>query len=149
MINFSDEDIFACGADCLVNPVNTVGVMGKGLAYHFKVKYPKMENYYRQLCLSKELRVGTVAVWKTGLTTPKEIMLFPTKIHFKNMSTLDYIRSGLVYFVNHLSMFESETFAFPALGVGLGLLDWQKVKKEMIFHLNQVNDRSFIIFNPK
>ncbi|RZK30442.1 MAG: Appr-1-p processing protein, partial [Hymenobacter sp.] len=94
-ITYKTGNLFAETVDALVNTVNTVGVMGKGVALQFKDKY--YDNYlrYKEACVRGEVVVGKMFVTETGLLTPKYIVNFPTKEHWKGFSKLSYIEQGL------------------------------------------------------
>lgn len=109
-------------AQTLVNTVNTVGVMGKGLALEFKKRYPKMFDRYHLLCESGELRVGKLHLYPEG---DRLILNFPTKSDFRRPSRLEYIERGLRTFVKNYRKMNITSIAFPRLGCGLGGLDWE------------------------
>jgi O-acetyl-ADP-ribose deacetylase (regulator of RNase III) len=132
MIHYTSGDIFSRTTHALVNPVNTVGVMGKGLALAFKKKYPHNFNCYQEACQMKKLDVGQILVVEDqDLFGPRTIVNFPTKRDWKNPSEYAYIESGLrelAAWLDH-SRKEIQSIAIPALGCGLGGLEWIKVKK--------------------
>ena len=121
MITYVVGDLFQSPADVLVNTVNTVGVMGKGIAKKFKTIYPEMFETYRQLCESKKLTIGKVWLYKTP---NKWILNFPTKTTWRNPSQMEYIEKGLQAFVNGYAERGISSIAFPALGCGNGELNW-------------------------
>lgn len=138
-IKLVSENIFESDAQCLVNTVNTVGVMGKGIALDFKKLYPDMFTFYKKSCLNKTLRIGEVLLW-TDERSSKQILLFPTKLNWKNPSHIEYIDLGLQNFVKKISRFDFKSIAFPKLGCGLGGLDWDNhVHPLMEKYLNEVN----------
>ena len=101
MIVLKSGSIFDSSAQCLVNPVNCVGVMGKGLALDFKRRYPDMFGKYAQLCSKNELSIGRIAFWKPKHTTDPIICLFPTKNHWREKSTPEIIEEGLRQYVKY------------------------------------------------
>ena len=123
MLTYIVGDIFQSPAHVLVNTVNTVGVMGKGIAKKFKAIYPEMFEQYRRLCESKKLTVGKVWLYKTP---NKWILNFPTKTTWRKPSELEYIEAGLKAFVNGYAERGISSIAFPTLGCGNGELDWNK-----------------------
>ena len=129
MITYKHGNIFDSQMECLVNPVNTVGVMGKGLAREFKRRYPAMFREYVRLCKGRGLVVGNPHLW-IG-TTGFCIILFPTKKHWRQPSRELYIKDGLRVIAQAiragtLSMFHPiDGIAFPAIGCGLGGLDFE------------------------
>ncbi|MCA9039958.1 MAG: macro domain-containing protein, partial [Planctomycetaceae bacterium] len=95
MIEFVSGNIFNCDAEALVNPVNTAGVMGKGLAKQFRERFPEIMEPYREACDSGEFKTGMVfTVQVAENQSPKYIINFPTKRHWRSKSKLEYIESG-------------------------------------------------------
>ncbi len=129
MIHFVKGNMFESDADALVNTVNTVGVMGAGVALAFKKQYPKNFSEYKIACDNGELKTGSILVVKEN--DGKTIINFPTKQHWKNGSEYEYIESGLKALRNELDKGNIRSIAIPPLGCGLGGLQWTKVK-EMI-----------------
>ncbi len=121
MLTYVVGDLFQSPAHVLVNTVNTVGVMGKGIAKTFKAIYPEMFQEYRQLCETGKLTVGKLWLYKT---TYKWILNFPTKTTWRKPSRLEYIESGLKAFVNGYAERGITGIAFPTLGCGNGELSW-------------------------
>src|SRR5687767_1510157 len=96
MIEHTSGNLLEADAEALVNSVNTVGVMGKGVALQFKQAFPRNYDAYRKVCERGELRPGTIFVYETGLlTNPRYILNFPTKRHWRGRSKIEDIRSGL------------------------------------------------------
>jgi O-acetyl-ADP-ribose deacetylase (regulator of RNase III)/uncharacterized protein YwgA len=118
-------DLFRSDAQTLINTVNCVGVMGKGIALQFKQRYPAMFDDYQSRCNRKLVKLGEPFIYK-GLTPPW-IINFPTKLHWKMPSSLSAIKDGLVYLTEHLSEWGVESISSPPLGCGLGQLDWRSV----------------------
>lgn len=136
-ITYTSGNIFNSEMQTLVNPVNTVGVMGKGLAKHFKDKYPDMFVEYKAKCDDETLTIGKLHLYRTD---NKWILNFPTKAHWRAKSKLGYVESGLKYFVNIYEDEKIESIAFPMLGCGLGGLDWEtQVRPLMKRHLSDLN----------
>src|SRR5215213_4436951 len=101
MIEHVSGNLLKAEAEALVNTVNTVGVMGKGVALQFRQAYPKNYEFYRKACDSGEVHMGRMLVFHTGqLTSPHYIINFPTKSHWKNKSSLEDIKTGLRDLVN-------------------------------------------------
>ena len=130
-------NIFDSKAPVLVNPVNCVGVMGKGLAKEFKDRYPDMFKAYKELCdrgdFGPSLPFPLYLYKNDDCCT--SILLFPTKMHWNNPSTLRIIESGLREFVNTYEMHGIKHIAFPALGCGCGGLSWNDVRPLMVKYL--------------
>lgn len=126
--------IFDSKADCIVNPVNCVGVMGGGLALDFKRLYPDMFSRYKLLCASNELRIGSVAFWYPSDEASHVVCLFPTKDHWRNPSTVAYIEASLRAFVEFAPLANITSVAFPKVGCGLGGLDYDLEVKPLLYH---------------
>jgi len=122
MILYVKGDIFQSPAQVLVNAVNTVGVMGKGIALEFKRLFPEMYGQYRQLCESGKIQIGTLWLYKTP---NKNILNFPTKKHWREPSRVEYIELGLRKFVETYSKMGIHSIAFPPIGCGNGQLDFR------------------------
>jgi O-acetyl-ADP-ribose deacetylase (regulator of RNase III) len=125
MITYKTGNIFDSTAQCLVNPVNCVGVMGKGLALEFKSQYPDMFKFYSKTCREGKLNLGQLGFYALKTNPSRIICLFPTKQHWKDKSTIGSIDDGLKAFVKYAPEMMIETAAFPKLGCGLGGLDFQ------------------------
>ena len=126
MYEYSQGDIFQSGAEALVNPCNTVGAMGAGLALAFKRKFPAMNKDYVKFCNEGKLRPGVMHVWEGD--NPKFIINFPTKEHYVQDSKLEYITKGLEALKQVVEEKEIKSIAVPAIGTGLGNLSWDIVK---------------------
>jgi len=130
-------------AKCLVNPVNCVGVMGKGLALAFKKQFPSMFIFYKNICDTGHLKPGRCVVWK-NFQSPQSILLFPTKSDWRRPSEIPDIEAGLKHFVSLIGTdilnSEINPIAFPKLGCGLGGLDWEyEIKPLMEEYLSNLN----------
>ena len=99
-------NIFTHESTCIVNPVNCVGVMGKGLALQMKRKFPGMFEKYQNLCKTNSLRPGKIDFHSTGIECPEYIIFFPTKNHWRNPSKLEYIETGLPDLMKLLTFLE-------------------------------------------
>ena len=134
-------NIFEVGAQAIVNPINTVGTMGAGLALEFKKRYPQMFRFYKEACDKKEVRTGQIWVWRERrleeitlpdgriVLEPEWIMNFPTKQHWQKPSKLEWIESGLDDLRKRVTMNGIESVALPALGCGYGGLKFELVEK--------------------
>lgn len=145
MIQFCEGDIFKSSCQTLVAPVNTVGVMGKGLALEFKNRYVGLNKFYREKCFKDELKIGKPVLYKSK--NGPWILLFPTKAHWKSNSLISYIDLGMEYFVKNYRDLGIESIAFCALGCGCGELGWDLVKQRMELWLYNV-DISIEIYEP-
>lgn len=135
MIEFLKGNLFKSTADALVNPVNCEGVMGKGLALEFKRRWPEMYRTYQDICGRGEFQPGSVALFNG--TAPK-IILFATKGAWRNPSQYEYIETGLERLKAGLKIWGLDSIAMPALGCGLGGLEWPRVKELIEAHLKDV-----------
>jgi O-acetyl-ADP-ribose deacetylase (regulator of RNase III) len=125
----------ASNCQTIVNTVNTVGVMGKGLAAAFKERYPEMFDEYKKVCLSGKLKPGSFWLWKG----PEQWVLnFSTKKHWRNPAKLEYIRDGLAEFRSSYEGLGVREIAFPRLGCGNGGLNWADVRPLMVDSLGDL-----------
>jgi O-acetyl-ADP-ribose deacetylase (regulator of RNase III) len=122
MITYVSASLFQSPAKVLVNTVNTVGVMGKGIALDFKRIYPEMFQQYQALCEAKKFDIGQLWLYKTP---HKWILNFPTKRHWRDKSRPEYIEAGLQKFVDTYDQRGISSISFPQLGCGNGELDWE------------------------
>lgn len=150
MIKYVEGDLLATNARALVNTVNTVGVMGKGIALQFKERFPNNLVAYISACKSGELVPGKMLVVKERIMSGEEkiIINFPTKKDWKHKSKYEYIEEGLKDLVNTIKRDEIESIAIPPLGCGNGGLDWTMVKCLMEKYLNPLEDVEILIFEP-
>ena len=138
MIHVARGNIFNSPAQVLVNPVNTVGVMGAGLAKQFKQRYPEMYKSYRRFCLAGQFQIGMLQLYEAK--DGKVVCNFPTKNHWEEASKLEHIEAGLQKFVGTYQEKGIVSVAFPKLGCGLGGLDWdQQVEPMMRKYLDDVS----------
>ena len=129
MIQFVEGDIFESDAEALVNPVNCVGVMGAGLAAQFKRRFPENFSAYRSVCTLGQLKPGVLFIFERGdcVLSPRYIVNFPTKLHWRERSDLRYISSGLEALLQEVRARHIKSVAIPPIGCGLGGLDWDSV----------------------
>ena len=153
MLEFKTTDIFNSDMETLVNPVNCVGVMGGGLAVTFKRRYPESYKGYMQWCKDKPIPGSSFSFCRELEKDPitgkvHNVICLPTKLHFKNPSTLEYVEKSLVLFCAMYKPLQLKSVAFPALGCGLGGLTWNEVKPVMIKYLENL-DIPIEIYEPK
>ena len=129
MITYVVGDLFTSPAKVLVNTVNTVGVMGKGIAKDFKRIYPEMFKRYQYFCKQGMIDIGKL--WLYDEEPPKWILNFPTKKHWRGKSKIDYIEDGLRKFADTYDEKGIESISFPMLGCGNGELVWEEVQPLM------------------
>jgi len=146
MIHLVKGSIFDSEAEALVNPVNCVGVMGKGLALEFKKRFPKNFEYYRKTCFEPlGLVIGDLLLFKEN---EKWVVNFPTKVHWKDPSKIEYIEIGLETLLYLVKKENLKYIAIPPLGCGLGGLDWSDVKKE-IYRVFEKESIEIFLYEPK
>lgn len=135
MIEYIIGDIFTSPAQVIVNTVNTVGVMGKGIALEYKKRYPRMFELYKTACEKKRLQIG-----KLMLVNEQDhlILLFPTKESWRLPSKIEYIEKGLKTFVENYTQNNITSIAFPKLGCGNGELSWDVVRPLMEKYLKDL-----------
>lgn len=149
MISYEKGDLFNDSAEALVNAVNTVGVMGKGLAYQFKEKYPENFDKYRAACKRGELSVGSIFLVELNQgERPRYILNFPTKAHWKGKSKIEYITEGAADLVRLVKEFGISSVAVPALGSGLGGLPWSQVQKVLCAAFEQAPEVKWNVYAP-
>jgi O-acetyl-ADP-ribose deacetylase (regulator of RNase III) len=130
MIIYTRTNIFESNAQVLVNTVNTIGIMGKGLAKEFKRIYPDMFDSYQKYCENGLFTIGKLQIYKTS---NKWIMNFPTKENWRNASEVDYIELGLQKFVEQYQIQGIKSVSFPMLGCGNGGLNWEDIVKPLMY----------------
>lgn len=149
MIEITTGDILRADAEALVNTVNCVGIMGRGIALQFKNAYPENFKAYEAACARKEMQPGKMFVFETReLTGPKFIINFPTKRHWKGKSRMEDIDSGLIALIDEVRNRGIRSIAIPPLGSGLGGLNWGDVRPRIEAALRGLNDLRAIIFEP-
>ncbi len=130
MIRYATGDLLRADVQALVNAVNTVGVMGKGIALQFKEAFPENLLAYEDACRRGVVEIGRMFVTETGhLDGPRWIINFPTKKDWRHPSKMEYVSLGLVDLVRVIHERGIKSIALPALGCGLGGLDWIEVKQ--------------------
>ncbi len=135
--------------DAIVNTVNCVGVMGKGIALQFKKKWPENFKAYAAACKQGDVKLGQMFTFELGaLATPRYIINFPTKGHWRSASKLEDIESGLKSLVDNIQNKNIKSIAIPPLGSGLGGLSWIEVKKLIFAYLEPIDDLEVRLFEP-
>ena len=141
------QSIFDSTAQTLVNTVNCVGVMGKGLALEFKKLYPEMFEQYKMYCNQKLIQPGKLWLYKHD--DKHWVLNFPTKCHWKYPSKIEYIEQGLQKFVNTYKEKNITDIAFPLLGCNNGGLNPNIVINIMIKYLQQCTDCNITIYDNR
>jgi O-acetyl-ADP-ribose deacetylase (regulator of RNase III) len=149
MIEFRTGDILRANAEALVNTVNCVGIMGRGIALQFKNDFPENFKAYQAACAREEVQPGKMFVFETGkFTNPKFIINFPTKRHWRGKSRLEDIDSGLKALVQEIRDRGIRSIAIPPLGSGLGGLNWSDVRPRIEAALRGLDGLEVIVFEP-
>lgn len=149
MIEFTKGNLLESDAEALVNTVNTVGVMGKGVALMFKEAFPDNFRVYEAACRAKELSVGKMFVTRRdAFLGPKWIVNFPTKAHWRHSSRMEWVESGLDDLKSVIITNNIKSIALPPLGAGNGGLDWADVRELMIKKLRNLDDVRILIYEP-
>ena len=141
MLTYHRTSLLESQAQTIVNTVNTVGVMGKGLAQALKERHPNMFKAYKRICDEHLLDIGKLWLWRS---TDQWVLNFPTKKHWRNPSKLAYIEAGLEKFSQQFEIRGIREIAFPRLGCGNGGLDWAEVQPLMHKYLSDLPIRVYI-----
>lgn len=152
MIEFTKGNLFEADVEALVNTVNTVGVMGKGIALQFSRQFPEIMPIYEGACHDGSLVVGTVQAIRlallAGMGGPSFVINFPTKKHWKGDSKIEYVESGLRSLRAEIEKHGITSIAVPPLGCGLGGLEWADVRKRIIEVLGDLKHVRIVVFEP-
>lgn len=149
MLELKTGDILREDAEALVNTVNCVGVMGRGIALQFKNAYPDNFKEYEEACAAGDLIPGRMFVYETGkLINPKYIINFPTKRHWRGKSKIEDIQNGLENLVEIIKDRDIRSIALPPLGCGLGGLEWNEVKPLIESALSELDGVDIAVFEP-
>lgn len=135
MIEIRVGNIFTSNYQTLVNTINTKGVMGNGIAYEFRLRYPQMFNKYIDLCKRQLIQIGKL--WLYEVNENKKVLNFPTKNHWKDPSRVEYLEQGLQKFVDTYRHKSISSIAFPILGSSQGAIPEETSLKVMQFYLSQ------------
>lgn len=150
MIELTSGDILKDDSEAIVNTVNCVGIMGRGIALQFKNAWPENFKAYEAACLRQEVQPGRMFIFETGhLTNPRYIINFPTKRHWRGKSRMQDIDAGLHALVTELRQRGITSVAIPPLGSGLGGLEWEEVRPRIEAALAELPDVHVRVFEPK
>lgn len=150
MISQAEGNLLTAEVDALVNTVNTVGVMGKGIALQFKRAFPENFHDYKKACSEGEMRTGTMHVHeRSSLIGPRYIINFPTKRHWRSPSRLEDIEQGLQDLRRVVLDHEIRSIAVPPLGCGNGGLRWAEVRAAIVAALGDLPDVDVRVYPPE
>jgi len=148
-IQIAEGNLLQARADALVNPVNCVGVMGKGLALQFKQAFPANFRAYQAACKAGHVQPGRMLIHDNGrLALPYWIVNFPTKRHWRQPSQLQDVRDGLSALVADAQRLGMRSIAVPPLGCGLGGLDWREVRPLIEHAFAALPDVRVLLYAP-
>lgn len=149
MLQLTTGDILQANAEALVNTVNCVGVMGRGIALQFRKAFPENFKVYKAACSRNEVRPGRMLTVETGfLSGPRYIVNFPTKRHWKGKSRIEDIDAGLVSLIREVRERAIKSIAIPPLGCGLGGLDWRDVRPRILRAFEALPDVEVVLYEP-
>jgi O-acetyl-ADP-ribose deacetylase (regulator of RNase III) len=149
VLEFKSGDILAERTDALVNAVNCVGVMGRGVALQFKQSFSANFEAYQLACRRKEVVPGRLFVFETGAAMPPRYVInFPTKRHWRERSRIEDIEVGLAALAHEIRSRRIRSVALPALGCGLGGLDWTEVRARIAHSLDPLRNVRIVVFEP-
>jgi O-acetyl-ADP-ribose deacetylase (regulator of RNase III) len=148
VIEYTQGDILKSETEALVNTVNCVGVMGRGIALQFKRAYPDNFKAYVAACKRGDVQPGRMFVFDTGQLAPRWIINFPTKRHWRGRSRIEDIQSGMDALVEQIRDHDIRSVAIPPLGSGLGGLDWRSVKPVIEAALTRIPEVHAVVHEP-
>ncbi len=149
MLTLKKGNVLGADVEALVNTVNCVGVMGRGIALQFKDAFPANFTAYEAACKRGDVVPGRMFIFDTGaLTNPRYIVNFPTKRHWRGKSRIEDIDAGLANLVAEVTRREIKSIAIPPLGTGLGGLSWSDVRPRIIKAAEQLPDVDVQVFEP-
>lgn len=154
MIKFTQGNVLTADTEALVNTVNTMGVIGKGLALQFKERFPENFRAYVHACGTGQCEIGKVFVTKNpaadvpGPGRPRYVINFPTKEHWRNPSLMEYVEKGLEDLRRVLRELDIHSVAVPPLGSGVGGLEWEDVRSLIKDSLGSLEDVEVLVYEP-
>lgn len=149
MIKFTQGNLLEARAEALVNTVNTVGVMGKGIALMFKERFAENMRLYAAACKAKQVQTGKMFVTEVHeLDGPSWIVNFPTKQHWKAPSQMAWVEEGLQDLRRFLIEKQVKSIAIPPLGAGNGGLEWAEVREQIESALGDLPNVEIVVFEP-
>ena len=149
MITFKQGDLFQDQSEALVNPVNCVGIMGKGLALEFKNRFPDNFKEYKQACWRAQVQPGRMLVFNTYQPEIHHYVInFPTKRHWRDPSRIEDIETGIQALAEEVRSRRITSIAIPALGSGLGGLRWNEVRPIIESGLRELEEVRITVYEP-
>lgn len=149
MIRFTNGNLLDANVDALVNAVNTVGVMGKGIALMFNERFPENYRVYAAACKAGEVETGRMFVQPVSQPDgPRWIINFPTKQHWRHPSKLEWVREGMAALREVIREKQIRSIALPPLGCGNGGLDWEVVRPLIEEALGDLKDVEIVVYEP-
>jgi O-acetyl-ADP-ribose deacetylase (regulator of RNase III) len=148
MIEYKKGNLLEVEAEAIVNSVNCVGVMGRGIALQFKKAWPDNFKFYADACRRGEVQPGKLLVFETGRQMPRYIINFPTKRHWRGKARMEDIEAGLDALAAEIRCRKIRSLALPPLGCGLGGLKWEEVRSRIEQILGGLTDVHIIVFMP-
>jgi O-acetyl-ADP-ribose deacetylase (regulator of RNase III) len=149
MIRFTKGDLLNSDAEAIVNTVNCVGIMGRGIALQFKKMYPDNFEAYAAACAVNELQPGRMFIFETEeMTNPRYIINFPTKRHWRGNSKIEDIESGLLALKEDIKRLNIKSIALPPLGSGLGGLPWAGTRERILQAFEDLVDVDILVYEP-
>ena len=149
MITFTQGNLLEADVEALVNTVNTVGIMGRGIALMFKERFPENFKAYEKACKDQEIRIGKMFVTENReFWGPKWVVNFPTKTHWRVKTRLEWIEDGLEDLIRVIREKNINSIAVPPLGCGNGGLDWSDVRPIVVAALDNVEELNAVVYEP-
>jgi len=149
MVTFTKGNLLEADVEAVVNTVNTVGIMGKGIALMFKEQFPRNFEAYARACDAGEVRIGKMFVTEhKELFRSRWIINFPTKTHWRVKTRIEWVEEGLKDLVRVIREKDIRSIAIPPLGCGNGGLDWREVRPLIVSALEKVEDVNVIVYEP-
>jgi O-acetyl-ADP-ribose deacetylase (regulator of RNase III) len=149
VIEIQQGDILQADTEALVNTVNCIGIMGRGIALQFRKAFPENYEVYRAACEREEVQPGRMLVFdRQRLINPRYIINFPTKRHWKGKSRIEDIQAGLTALVQEVQARNIRSVAVPPLGCGLGGLDWEEVRPIIEEAFRALPDVRIFLYEP-
>lgn len=150
MIEYIKGNILKADVEALVNTVNCVGTMGKGIALQFKKAWPENNTAYEKSCRQGKLQPGKLLVFSTDMMmNPRYIINFPTKKHWRGKSRYEFIEQGLETLIEEVRSHHIHSIAIPPLGCGLGGLEWNRIRNMIERHFSSLSEVKVLVFEPK